>query len=59
MKLVKKVWSMVVSLLMALAMVVPVAAANPTITVKNIATDEKLVNKIKLQKQDGLLLAMK
>lgn len=36
MKLFKKVSAMVVSLLMALAMVVPVAAANPTITVKNI-----------------------
>lgn len=36
MKLFKKVSAMVVSLLMALAMVVPVAAANPTITVKTL-----------------------
>lgn len=53
MKLFKKVSAMVVSLLMALAMVVPVAAANPTITVKNIATDENVtLSYLKVVKQD-------
>ncbi|MBS4903132.1 MAG: LPXTG cell wall anchor domain-containing protein [Coprobacillus sp.] len=53
MKLLKKVSAMVVSLLMALAMVVPVAAANPTITVKNIATDENVtLSYLKVVKQD-------
>lgn len=53
MKLFKKVSAMVVSLLMAFAMVVPVAAANPTITVKNIATDENVtLSYLKVVKQD-------
>lgn len=53
MKLFKKVSAMVVSLLMALAMVVPVAADNPTITVKNIATDENVtLSYLKVVKQD-------
>lgn len=53
MKLFKKVLAMVVSLLMALAMVVPVAADNPTITVKNIATDENVtLSYLKVVKQD-------
>ena len=53
MKLFKKVSAMVVSLLMGLAMVVPVAAANPTITVKNIATDENVtLSYLKVVKQD-------
>ena len=53
MKLFKKVSAMVVSLLMALAMVVPVAATNPTITVKNIATDENVtLSYLKVVKQD-------
>ncbi len=53
MKLFKKVSAMVVSLLMALAMMVPVAAANPTITVKNIATDENVtLSYLKVVKQD-------
>ena len=53
MKLFKKVSAMVVSLLMALAIVVPVAAANPTITVKNIAADENVtLSYLKVVKQD-------
>ena len=53
MKLFKKVSAMVVSLLTAFAMVVPVAAANPTITVKNIATDENVtLSYLKVVKQD-------
>ena len=53
MKLFKKVSAMVVSLLVAFAMVVPVAAANPTITVKNIATDENVtLSYLKVVKQD-------
>ena len=53
MKLFKTVSAMVISLLMALAMVVPVAAANPTITVKNIATDENVtLSYLKVVKQD-------
>ena len=53
MKLFKKVSAMVVSLLMALAMMVPVAAANPTITVKNIAADENVtLSYLKVVKQD-------
>lgn len=42
MKLFKKVSAMVVSLLMAFAMMVPVAAANPTITIKNKDANEVL-----------------
>mgnify|MGYP002609354754 CR=1 FL=1 len=53
MKLFKKVSAMMVSLLMALAMMVPVAAANPTITVKNIAADENVtLSYLKVVKQD-------
>ena len=53
MKLFKKVSAMVVSLLMALAIVVPVAGANPTITVKNIAADENVtLSYLKVVKQD-------
>lgn len=53
MKLFKKVSAMVVSLLMTLAIVVPVAAANPTITVKNIAADENVtLSYLKVVKQD-------
>lgn len=53
MKLFKKVSAMVVSLFMALAIVVPVAAANPTITVKNIAADENVtLSYLKVVKQD-------
>lgn len=42
MKLFKKVSAMVVSLLMAFAMMVPVAAADPTITIKNKDANEVL-----------------
>ena len=53
MKLFKKVSAMVVSLLMAIAIVVPVAAANQTITVKNIAADENVtLSYLKVVKQD-------
>lgn len=38
MKLFKKVSAMMVSLLMALAMMVPVAAADATVTIKNKVT---------------------
>ena len=42
MKLFKKVSVMMVSLLMALAMMVPVAAADATVTIKNKGDNEEL-----------------
>ena len=42
MKLFKKVSAMMVSLLMALAMMVPVAAADATVTIKNKGDNEEL-----------------
>ena len=53
MKLFKRISTIVVSLLMTLAMMVPVAAANPTITVSGIATEEEVtLSYLKVVKQD-------